>query len=73
MKSMYFRCEIVELNPKQEEILKNIYKEIIADKIGIGKKFPRRILYIRKTAIRVELIKLSIVVRIQALKLYIGY
>ena len=71
MKLVYFGCRIVELNKRQVEILKHIYKEVIAKKIGLGKKFPRKILYARKTVLGVGLISLSMAVKIQALKLYI--
>ena len=73
MKSAYFGYRIIELTNKQEEILRAIHEEMIAEKIGLGKKFPRRILCVQKTTIGVGLIKPSTAVKMQALKLYIGY
>ena len=40
MKSVYFRCGIVELNPRQEKLLQKEYEEMILTKLGLSKKFP---------------------------------
>ena len=40
--------------------------------MGLSKKFPRKILYAKKAALRIGLIKPSTTVQIQAIKLYIG-
>jgi len=62
MKSIYFGYGIIELHKKEEEILHKEYKEIILVKLGLSKKFPRSILYMRKSALGIGLIRLSTVV-----------
>jgi len=37
IKSVYFGCEIIALNKLQDNILRKIYKPIIAKKLGLGK------------------------------------
>ena len=50
-----------------------IYKSIILRKLRLSEKFLQRILYARKLALGVGLMKLSIIIAIMALKLYLGY
>ena len=73
MKSVYFGYRIIKLTNKQENILRDIYKEIIAEKIGQEKKFSRWILHTWKTVMGIGLVKPLTAAKIQALKLYIGY
>ena len=72
MKSVYFRCGIIELHEKEEEILKKEYEETILVKLELSKKFPRSILYMRKLALVIGLIRLSTAIQLQVIKLYIG-
>ena len=69
MKSVYFGYRIIELNQRQVEILKQIYEEVIAEKIGLGKKFLRKILYVRKTIMGIELISPDTAVKMQVLNI----
>ena len=41
-------------------------------KLGLSKKFPRSILYVRRSVLGTGLLKLLTAVQFQALKLYIG-
>ena len=71
IKKVYFGYGIVEITAQQEQILKNIYKEIILHKLGYSVKFPRRVLYIRRNTLGIGLIRLKTVIETLALKLYI--
>ena len=50
-----------------------IYKVLILKKIGLSTKFPRQILYARKAALGVEIMKPSTTINILVIKLYIGH
>ena len=52
---MYFGNGILELNELQDRELRHIYKGPLLKKLGLGEKFLRLLLYIRKTAGRVGL------------------
>ena len=72
-KKVYFGCRIIKLIPKQEEILMKIYKLVLLVKLDLSKKFPRNILYTRKIALEVGIMKPSIIIAVLAIKLYLGY
>ena len=72
IKSVFFGCGVIELNLKEEKELKRIYKEPMLIKLGFSKKFPRIVLYTRKSALGVELMQLSTIIAILKLKSYIG-
>ena len=55
IKSVFFGCGVIELNPREEKELKRIYKEPMLVKLGLSKKFPRIVLYTRKSALGVGL------------------
>ena len=61
------------LTPKQEKILQDISEKTILRKLGLSEKFLREVLYSRKSALGICLIKLSTIIVILALKLCIGY
>ena len=50
-----------------------ITEPILLVKLSLNQKFPRRILYTRKTALGIGIMKLSIIIAILAIKLYLGY
>jgi len=50
-----------------------LHEETILNKLDYSKKFLRNMLYIRRTALRIGLIKLRIIVKILALKLHIEH
>ena len=73
IKAVYFGCGIIQLTPNEEKILKAIYEEPILIKLGYSKKFPRRVLYMRKNVLGIGLLRPKTIMKILALKLYIGY
>jgi len=73
MRKVYFGCGIITLMPNQEKILIKISESILLRKIGLSKKFPTKMLYIRKLALGIGLMKPSTMVAILTLKLYVGY
>ena len=50
-----------------------IYKPVILKKLGLSEKFPQKILYARKTASGVRILKQSTIIVIFVLKLYLEY
>jgi len=73
MRKVYFRCGIITIMPNQEKILMKISKSILLRKMDLSKKFPRKMLYARKSALGVELMKPLRMVAILSLKLYMGH
>ena len=73
IKSVYYGCSIMKLINQQEAILIKIYKPTLLRKLGLSIKFPRSILYTRKTAIGIGIMKPSIIIDTLALKLYRGH
>jgi len=72
-KKVYFGSGVFSLSKKQEEILKKIYEPVVLKKLGLSEKFPRSILYSRKTALGVGLMAPNTIMSILALKLYVGH
>ena len=73
IKNVYFRTGIIQLTLNQELKLIRIYKQMILWKLRLSKKFPRRILYVRKSVLGIGIMKPSTIVDTLALKLYISY
>ena len=73
IKSIYFGCSVIYLNKTQEKELMKIYEESILKKIGLSAKFPRQILYARKSALGVGIMRPSTIVNTLAIKLYIRH
>ena len=42
---IFFRCRVVEIIEKQEKELKRIYEVPLLNKLKLGEKFPRKVLY----------------------------
>ena len=63
---VYYGCEIVKFTPKQEQRLMKICEPVLLKKLGLSDKFPREMLYARKLALGVGLMKPSIIVYILA-------
>ena len=55
MRKVYFGCGIITLMPNQEKILMKISKSILLRKMGLSKKFLRKMLYTRKSALGIGL------------------
>jgi len=71
IKSVYFGYRVVDLNQQQEKELQRIYKESMLMKLGLMEIFPRKLLYVKQSALGVELVSLEIVTDMLVLKLYI--
>ena len=68
IKSVFFGCGVIELNPKEVKELKQIYEEQMLIKLGLSKKFPRTALYTKKSALGVGIIKSETIIAILKLK-----
>ena len=55
IKSVFFRCGIVQSNAQEELELKQIYEAPILTKLGISKNFRRTVLYLQKSALWISL------------------
>ena len=66
-RSVFFRCRIIELTAKQNTELKKIYEAPLLWKLGLGKKFLRKLLYVQRIALGVGLLQPKIVIVISAL------
>ena len=73
VKNVFFGCRITSFIPNQEIELTKIYEQLIIDKLCLGAKFPRKVLYIHKKALGISLMKPNTVLSILALKLYFGH
>ena len=51
----------------------NISEPVLLKKLGLSEKFPREILYARKSALGVGLLKPSTIITILTLKLYLEH
>ena len=71
--NVYYGSGIFSISKKQEEILKKIYEPIILQKLKLSKKFPRKILYARKSVLGVGLMAPSTVLDILAIRAYVGH
>ena len=54
IKKVYFGTEIMSILEQQENELKKIYESVILKKLGLSEKFPRKILYARKSALGLD-------------------
>ena len=71
IKSVYFRCRMVNMNQQQEKELQRICKEPILIKLGLSRKFPRTVLCSRKSVLGVGLMLPSALIATLKLKLCI--
>ena len=72
-RKVYFGYGIVAINEKQEKELMKIYEPIILNKLRLSKKFLRKILYAQKSALGIGIMKLSIIIVIMSLRLYLEH
>ena len=72
IKSVYFGYGIVELMKEQEVKLRRIYEEPLLIKLGLSRKFPRAILYSRKSTLSIGIMTPSTITDILKAKLYVG-
>jgi len=73
IKKVYFGSGVLMLTEKQEKELRKIYEPILLRKMNLSEKFPRHVLYSRKTALGVGLLAPSTIVDILSVKLYMGH
>jgi len=72
IKEVFFGCGIVDLHPREEQELKRIYEAPLLQKLGLSKKFPRAVMYARKSALGLGIMAPSTILALLKLKLYIG-
>ena len=72
-KKVFYGSGIVSINKHQEEILRKIYEPVLLKKMGLSEKFPRTVLYSRKTSLGVGLMTPNTIMSSLALKLYVGH
>ena len=58
---------------KQEKIPQVLYEEQILRRLGYSIKFPRKVLYMRRNILGIDLLRLKTIMETMALKLYIGH
>ena len=63
----------MSITRKQENEFRSIYKTVILKKLGLSMKFPRYILYARKSALEIGILKPSTIIDTLSLKLYLGH
>ena len=73
LKSVYFRRGIMFITEKQEQKFHLIYKATVLKKLGLSSKFPWQVLYARKSALGIGIMKLTSFIETLGLKLYIRY
>ena len=73
IKSVYFGCGIIELSAKQEQALQQIYEEPLLVKLGLSRNFPRLVLYSRKSALGVGIMRPSTIIDMLKAKQYLGH
>lgn len=71
IRSVYFGCGIITLEPREELELRRIYKGPLLVKLGFSKTYPRNTLYSRKSALGLGLMTLRTIIEILKLKMYI--
>ena len=72
MKSVHFGCGIVELSSKQEDELKRMHEEPLLMKLGLSRKFPRTVLFSRKSALGVVIMTSKTIIDVLKAKTYLG-
>jgi len=72
IRTVYFGCGIMTLDPKEELELKRIYERPLLTKLGFSVTFPRYAMYARKSALGLGLMTPRTMIEMLKLKLYIG-
>ena len=70
--SVFLGSGIVCITVEQEKELKGMCEEPILMKLGLSKKFPRAVLFSRKSALGVGLMEPHTIIDVLKLKLFIG-
>jgi len=58
IKQVYFSCGIIHLSPKKDKILREISEKVLLKKLGLSEHFPRDVLYSRRIALGVGIMKI---------------
>ena len=72
VKSFFFGAGIILLTNTQETTLKKIYESSLLQKLGLGAKFPRSILYVTKQEMGLGFISPKTISDQIKLKMFIG-
>ena len=73
LKSVFFDCAVVHLTKKQIAELKRTYEVPLLRKLQLSTRFPKELLYARKSWLGVGLLALETVLAMLKLKVCIGY
>ena len=72
-KSVFFGCGVVHLNTDEIMELTRIYEQPLLEKLRLGQKFPRVVLYLNKDLLGIGLMKINTILEILTLKQYFGH
>ena len=72
IKSAFFGCGVIDITKKQDLALRQIYEEPLLLKLGLSRKFPRKVLYSRKSALGVGIMTPMTIIAILKAKLCLG-
>jgi len=70
---VYFGCGIITLSEQQEKTIMKAYEATMLNKLGLSQKFPKELIYSRREALGVGLLKPSTIIAILATKQYFGH
>jgi len=66
--SVFFGCRVISLSDKQNKELKKLYEAPIAKNLGLGEKFPQKIMYSWQSTLGVGLIEPKTYITIAVVK-----
>ena len=69
----YFKCGVISLLPKQEDLLMKTSEAALLRKLGLSKRFPRAILHAQKLQLGAGIMKPLTIIALLSLKLYLGH
>ena len=72
MRSMYFRCYMIDINKMRCNEICKVYEATIAKKLNLSMTFPRKLLYARRTVFGIGLLQPYTIIAMATLKQYIG-
>ena len=73
IKKVHYGSGMFTINDRQEKILMKIYESALLNKMGLSKKFPRKVLHPRKSALGVGLMAPKTIMSVLALKLHLSH
>ena len=72
LRRVYFGYGIMRLMPNQEKELMKLSENVLIKKMGLSKKFPRKLLYARWNSIGVGIIQPNTAIAMNKIRLYLG-